>query len=305
MAYQITSFSTSPFTNARIYSILCDTDADLPATVDGYSVSQGWTAKTVDGKSYLANSSGTWVLQPPGISLDLSGYYTSAETDTLLAGKQDALSASQMNAVNSGATSSFVTNTTAVLPELVNDGAKNAINVYGYTYYASDVGVHVDANAASELECSGTCLRDIYIALKDIQLVAGKYVLSGIQESTTANSYFLSIEGRNGATGAAIDYGTGSEFTAGGGEYRIYLRIKQGIDMSGKIIKPMICTKAEWDISQSFVPYGMTNAELTSSLPDIVDSGAKNMIKFYRTATAGGGTATINPNGYSVTISGS
>lgn len=108
MAYQITSFSTSPFTNSRIYSILCDTDSDLPATVDGYSVSQGWTAKTVDGKSYIANSSGTWVLQPTGISLDLNGYYTSAETDTLLAGKQSNLSTAQLAATNSGITAADV-----------------------------------------------------------------------------------------------------------------------------------------------------------------------------------------------------
>ena len=62
MAYQILSFSTSPFTQARIYSLLCDTAADLPASVDGYSVGQGWTAKVIeDGTSYIANSSGAWI----------------------------------------------------------------------------------------------------------------------------------------------------------------------------------------------------------------------------------------------------
>ena len=33
----------------------------------------------------------------------------------------------------------------------------------------------------------------------------------------------------------------------------------------------MICTKAEWDISQAYVPYGMTNAELTAKKTDMID----------------------------------
>ena len=166
------------------------------------------------------------------------------------------------------------------LAEIIDNGAKNAINLYGYTYYASDVGVHVDANASMELECSGTCLRDIYVAIKDIQLTAGKYVISGIQGSTTANTYFLSIEGRNGATGAAIDYGAGAEFTAGGGEYRVYLRIKQGIDMDNIKIKPMICTSADWAISHGYAPYALSNPVLSPAVIKSVNEGAKNKMPY-------------------------
>ena len=88
MSYQILSFSTSPFTQARIYSLLCDTSADLPASVDGYSVGQGWTAKVIeDGTSYIANSSGSWIQQPS--SNQFSNVYTKAEIDALFA-SQDA-----------------------------------------------------------------------------------------------------------------------------------------------------------------------------------------------------------------------
>lgn len=80
MSYQILGFSTSPFTQARIYSLLCDTAADLPASVDGYSVGQGWTAKVIeDGSSYIANSAGSWIQQPS--SVFTSNYYTKAETE--------------------------------------------------------------------------------------------------------------------------------------------------------------------------------------------------------------------------------
>ena len=101
MAYQILSFATSPFTQQRTYTILCDTTADLPATVDGYSVTQGFTAKIIeDGSTYIADTSGTWKKQPDGIQLDLTGYYTAAQTDSLLAGKQDTLSTSQQNVID-------------------------------------------------------------------------------------------------------------------------------------------------------------------------------------------------------------
>lgn len=109
MAFQITGYSTSPFTQQRVYSILCDTSADLPASVDGYAVAQGFSATIIeDGSEYVANSSGVWKLQPKSNQLDLTGYYTSAQTDTLLAGKQDSLTSAQIDAVNSGITSSDV-----------------------------------------------------------------------------------------------------------------------------------------------------------------------------------------------------
>ena len=109
MAYQILSFATSPFTQQRTYTILCDTAADLPASVDGYSVTQGFTAKIIeDGSTYIADSSGTWKKQPDGIQLDLTGYYTAAQTDSLLAAKQDSLSVSQLAAANSGLVASDV-----------------------------------------------------------------------------------------------------------------------------------------------------------------------------------------------------
>ncbi len=67
----------------------------------------------------------------------------------------------------------------------------------------------------------------------------------------------------------------------------------------GIVVYPMICTKAEWDISQAYVPYGKTNAELTSDISALftentsqqaeinyaINTGAKNLIK-------------LNPNTY-------
>lgn len=72
--------------------VVCDTVADLPTydayQSDGVTLRMGSKAEIIaDGSIYKLDSSGTWVLQPADaqIALDLSGYYTSAQVDSLLA----------------------------------------------------------------------------------------------------------------------------------------------------------------------------------------------------------------------------
>ena len=88
MAYQILGFATSPITQERTYSILCDTVSDLPSgTISGSgytgSITQGCTAKIIaDGTNYIADSSGQWILQPSGNMF--VNVYTKNEMDDLL-----------------------------------------------------------------------------------------------------------------------------------------------------------------------------------------------------------------------------
>lgn len=96
MAVQTLSYGTSPFTQLRVYTILCDTVSDLPSgTYDGVSISQGWTAKIIEnGASYLSDSSGAWVLQPSTQSqIILPDVYSEAETDALLTSLETRLKA--------------------------------------------------------------------------------------------------------------------------------------------------------------------------------------------------------------------
>lgn len=95
MAYKILGFSTSPITQETIYSILCDTVSDLPSgTISGSgytgSITQGCSAKVIaDGSSYIADSSGQWILQPSGQMW--VNVYTKSEVDTMLSGYQPLL----------------------------------------------------------------------------------------------------------------------------------------------------------------------------------------------------------------------
>ena len=74
-----------------IGQVVCDTVADLPTydafQTDGVTLRMGSRAEVIaDGSIYKMDSTGTWVQQPSPTTtqLDLSGYYTSAQVDSLL-----------------------------------------------------------------------------------------------------------------------------------------------------------------------------------------------------------------------------
>lgn len=78
----------------QLCSIEADTQASLPAAdqsgTAGFTIVRGSDAKDVaTGDKYIMNSAGTWVQQPSGVQLDLSGYATTQYVDTGLAAKVD------------------------------------------------------------------------------------------------------------------------------------------------------------------------------------------------------------------------
>lgn len=94
-----------------IANVICDAQSDLPAAnaYTGYVLAMGCTAKVIaDGTDWMLNSSGTWVQQPAGVQLDLTGYYTAAQVDSIVNGLQPLLTfdtaptVSSTNPVTSG-----------------------------------------------------------------------------------------------------------------------------------------------------------------------------------------------------------
>lgn len=64
--------------------LFADTYADLPSRIIGTkALAISSTCTVVDtGLKYMMDTYGNWNLMPTGVQLDLTGYYTSAETDT-------------------------------------------------------------------------------------------------------------------------------------------------------------------------------------------------------------------------------
>lgn len=88
MSYQVMAFTTSPFTQQRIYQLLCDTPEDLPASaVTGDypgNLSQGCTAKVISNSAeYMYNSAGSWIRQAGNNVFE--NVYTKTEVDDLIA----------------------------------------------------------------------------------------------------------------------------------------------------------------------------------------------------------------------------
>lgn len=78
----------------QLCSIEVDTAADLPAAdqtaTAGFIIVRGSSALVLNtGDRYIMNSLGTWMLQPSGVKLDLSGYATTQDLTDGLAAKVD------------------------------------------------------------------------------------------------------------------------------------------------------------------------------------------------------------------------
>lgn len=90
--------------NVSRMEVFVDSASDLTGLVSVESIYFQLGSKATDvstGDVYRCDSNGVWHLQPSeSIQLDLTGYYTSAQTDVLLAGKQNSLSSAQLKVIN-------------------------------------------------------------------------------------------------------------------------------------------------------------------------------------------------------------
>lgn len=78
----------------QLCSIEADNQTSLPAAdqtaTAGFIIVRGSSALVLDtGDRYIMNSGGTWIQQPSGVQLDLSGYATTQDLTDGLAGKVD------------------------------------------------------------------------------------------------------------------------------------------------------------------------------------------------------------------------
>lgn len=199
-----------------------------------------------------------------------------ATLETALAGKQDALSSEQLDAVNSGITSADVEQITtnknnistdrAALVELVDGGAKNLLKIMASSQTIK--GVTFTVNDDQTVTVNGTNNGTgpaTFIIVSNAQATTipdGKYILSGCPAGGGISydlRWYLYSPGKS-----AYDVGAGSLVEKSGNttDSNIAIVVKEGRTANNLVFKPMICSKADWDISQSYQPYAPSNAEL-------------------------------------------
>lgn len=176
---------------------------------------------------------------------------------------QSALNATQLKAVNSGADSAKITqiatNTDdiainrAELVELVDNGNKNLLKCTAVSTEKN--GITFTVNTDGSIVINGTAPNDTNVDF-DIndgavsEIPADKVVvLSGCPEGGSNSTYALIAYSQN-----VSDIGEGVTFTTTESN-RIYIRIYKGTTVNNLTFRPMICTKAAWDISKEFMPY--------------------------------------------------
>ena len=222
---------------------------------------------------------------------------------TALSAKQDSLDNTQLAAVNSGINSTKVgqisTNQANILYNL-NMGVKNIIKLQAGTY-KDNVATFTVTNDG-EVLVSSTSSSTSAVTVNTMDLPAGDYVY---YYDNTASSGACDVRLMNGSTRLSGVFTLSSAAT-------ISIAIFSYATNSNVSIKPMLCTAEAWAQEPNvYRKPALPNFELTrlesedrASLAEVVDSGAKNLLK--RTAigsswTDDNVTFTLNSDG-SITI---
>lgn len=192
------------------------------------------------------------------ITFDAQGHITGSTAATT----------AQLNAINSGITSTDVaqieTNKTNIL-SVADYGAKNIFNptITSGTYYGLDITVNADKTIT--INNTTPLSESKYIILGTaIPTLAGTYTFDGTPSGITVDTGgYMRIE--QGSAGVSqiltpVDITLNTSQT-----YTVFLRILAGKTYSNVTLKPLLCLKSLYEASPTYQPYAMSNAELTPS----------------------------------------
>lgn len=153
----------------------------------------------------------------------------------------------------------------AALVGIVDGGAKNKLswNVANKEHNGITFTVNGDGTVTASGTNDGTA--NSYISIK-IMSAADIGALEGcILSGTPTNSVgaYMSLEERGGSYRTYVkDQGVGVEIPAISTEINVYIVVPKNATVTDMIFQPMICTAADWDISQTFQPYRPSYQEL-------------------------------------------
>lgn len=180
----------------------------------------------------------------------------------------------------------------AAIVQLIDDGPKNRLIYDSIGTPTAPSTLTFTYNADGSVTVNGITGENetAYVFLRynegniDVKDFANGCIISGVPSGTSG----LSLRCNSGATTYGIDTGNGGLIQySGTAALRVLIFVSQNTTLVNVTVKPMICTKPEWDISQAYVPYCKTNAELTnenksqqSEINYAVNTGVKNLLHF-------------------------
>lgn len=202
-----------------------------------------------------------------------------ATNTSAIAGKQDTIDSSHMLDADlvddSTSTNKFATqaqldqialNETnisvnrAELVELVDGGAKN-LGVPNSPDVVEGITVTVNSDGSFTFACTNVESNKIIRVANITSHGSNTYMLSGCSGGSST-TYMLGLYNPS-ASAVTYQYSDAVEQTRDISGYSLRVRIIAGY-RGTFTISPMICTKSAWDISQAYVPYAMSAAEVTA-----------------------------------------
>lgn len=275
-------------------------DADLVSDVSSENKfvttaeKTAWNAKANASEVYTKSQTDSAIETAIG-ALDVSsvggsGKYISAISETN--GKISATPTAFDTALSSSSTDGNAPTTKAVyddqqrqdaeIGDIANRGAKNLLKIdaigatsnHGRTYVKN--GITFSLNADGTVSATGTATENAfaYLFFNDEMVhiddfCNGQHILSGCPANGSSSTYRIYV----GKTGYRYDdTGNGRLLPDHGevAEISLAVYVSSGYTIETPLIfKPMICTAADWAVSQKFVPYAPTNRELYEMIQEL------------------------------------
>lgn len=233
--------SDSSGRSIAVVSLWVDSAASLPAAnayqSDGFILGMGSEGNCIDsGDKYRLDSSGAWQITQAG-----TGTYTKAEIDAIVS-RIDATEAEDR----------------AALVDLVDSGNKNRLLYDGIGTPTAPATLTFTFNADLSITVNGSTDERAYVFLQynagniDVKDFANGCIISGVPSGTSG----LSLRCNSGTTTYGIDTGEGGliQYT-GAAALRVLIFVNAYTTLSNVTVKPMISTKAAWEVSHAYQPY--------------------------------------------------
>lgn len=226
------------------------------------------TAHIIENNTiYAMMSDGSWVLQEDPM---FSGIYTKQEIDEMISDIDDIQTAQAVSIRDLGfdvealQTADNVTN--GRLARLVDQGAKNLLNVYD-TQTQTISGITWTINADGTVTANGTATANsfLYLIPNNSNIAYGYEThISGCPSGGSSTTYEIQVAMVGGTT--YHDYGDG-QVIPDSYVYRYFVcAVRSGQTVTDLVFRPMITESWKYTLSQTFVPYSLTNAQLTKMI---------------------------------------
>ena len=141
-------------------------------------------------------------------------------------------------------------------------GSKNILNNIANSYTSANLTITI--NEDKSIYINGTTTDAMFYRLGKIIIPAGTYVMSK-DNSTSSIWLYNNITSGDDSWICSSSSSVTKTFTTEK-TFNIYIRLATDSTFTNEIIYPMICTQYDYNLSPNYVPYQMTNYELTNNV---------------------------------------